>query len=70
MLQQNATRTDFAQRLQQIIDTYNAGGSSTENYYEDLMQFTEDLRAEDERHIREGLNEDELELFDLLKKTQ
>lgn len=68
MLQQNATRTDFAQRLQQIIDTYNAGGSSTENYYEDLMQFTGDLRAEDERHIREGLNEDELELFDLLKK--
>ncbi len=70
MLQQNATRTDFAQRLQQIIDTYNAGGSSTENYYEDLMQFTEDLRTEDERHIREGLNEDELELFDLLKKDK
>ncbi len=68
MLQQNATRTDFAQRLQQIIDNYNAGGSSTENYYEDLMKFTEDLRTEDERHIREGLNEDELELFDLLKK--
>ncbi len=70
MLQQNATRTDFAQRLQQIIDTYNAGGSSTENYYEDLMQFTEDLRTEDERHVREGLNEDELELFDLLKKDK
>lgn len=68
MLQQNATRTDFAQRLQQIIDAYNSGGSSTENYYEDLMQFTEDLRTEDERHIREGLTEDELELFDLLKK--
>ena len=70
MLQQNATRTDFAQRLQQIIDAYNAGGSSTENYYEDLMKFTEDLRAEDERHIREGLTEDELELFDLLKKDR
>ncbi|MEC4750200.1 type I restriction endonuclease subunit R [Methylomicrobium sp. Wu6] len=70
MLQQNATRTDFAQRLQQIIDTYNSGGSSTENYYEDLMKFTEDLRAEDERHIREGLSEDELELFDLLKKDR
>ena len=68
MLQQNVARADFAQRLQQIIDTYNAGGSSTENYYEDLMKFTEDLRAEDERHIREGLTEDELELFDLLKK--
>lgn len=70
MLQQNATRTDFAQRLQQIIDAYNSGGSSTENYYEDLMKFTEDLRAEDERHIREGLTEDELELFDLLKNDK
>ena len=70
MMQQNATRTDFAQRLQQIIDTYNAGGSSTENYYEDLMKFTEDLRSEDERSIREGLTDDELELFDLLKKER
>jgi len=68
MLQQNATRTNFAQRLQEIIDAYNSGGSSTENSYEELMKFTDDLRAEDERHIREGLSEDELELFDLLKK--
>ncbi len=70
MLQENATRTDFAQRLQEIIDAYNSGGSSTENAYEDLMKFTEDLRAEDERHIREGLSEDELEIFDLLKKDK
>jgi type I restriction enzyme, R subunit len=68
MLQQNGTRTDFAQRLQQIIDTYNAGGSSNENYFEELLKFTEELKAEDERHIKEGLTEDELELFDLLKK--
>jgi type I restriction enzyme, R subunit len=68
MLQQNSTRTDFAQRMQQIIDAYNAGGSSTENTFEELMRFAEAMKAEDERHIREGLTEDELELFDLLKK--
>ncbi|TDK61197.1 type I restriction endonuclease subunit R [Sapientia aquatica] len=68
MLAQNATRSDFAQRLQQIIDKYNAGGTTVENYYEDLMNFTADMKSEDERHIREGLTEDELELFDLLKK--
>jgi type I restriction enzyme, R subunit len=68
MLEQNATRSDFAQRLQKIIDAYNAGGTSTENYYEDLLKFARDMQAEDERHVREGLNEDELELFDLLKK--
>ena len=70
MLGQNVTRTDFAQRLQQIIDNYNAEGSTAENYFEDLIKFTHDLQAEDERHMREGLSEDELELFDLLKKEK
>ena len=47
-----------------------AGSSSAENYFEDLMNFAKELRAEDERHVREGLSEDELELFDLLKKDR
>ncbi|HYE37304.1 type I restriction endonuclease subunit R [Methylocaldum sp.] len=68
MLERNVTRAGFAQRLQQIIDAYNSGAASTENYFEDLMDFTRDMQAEDERHIREGLTEEELELFDLLKK--
>ncbi|MBU0968672.1 MAG: DUF3387 domain-containing protein, partial [Proteobacteria bacterium] len=70
MLRQNMTRTDFGQKLQEIVDTYNAGGSSTENYYDDLMNLARGLQDEDERHIREGLSEDELELFDLLKKDK
>lgn len=70
MLQQNRTRSDFAQRLQQIIDTYNSGGSSTENYFDDLMKFAQSIKEEDERHVREGLTDDELELFDLLKKDK
>jgi type I restriction enzyme R subunit len=68
MLQQNSTRTDFAQRLQGIIDAYNAGSSSADNYFEELLKYAKDLKAESERHVREGLTEDELELFDLLKK--
>jgi type I restriction enzyme R subunit len=34
------------------------------------VRFTKDLQSEDERHIREGLSEDELEIFDLLKKER
>lgn len=68
MLAQNSTRGSFAQRFQAIIDNYNAGGSSTEQYFEQLTQFTQDMRAEDERAAREGLTEDELEIFDLLRK--
>jgi type I restriction enzyme R subunit len=68
MLAQNSTRGSFAQRFQAIIDTYNAGGSSTEQYFEQLVQYSQDMRAEDERAAREGLSEDELEIFDLLRK--
>lgn len=70
MMQVNLNRTDFAVKLQEIIDKYNAGGSSTENYFDDLMDFAENLKEEDERHVREGLTEDELELYDLLKKEK
>ncbi len=68
MLEQNVTRDDFARRLQNIIDNYNSGGSSTENYFQELIDYAKDLNAEDERHIQKGLTPEELELYDLLKK--
>jgi len=70
MIRENSTRTDFATRLQGIIDAYNAGSSSADNYFEELVRFAKDLKEESERHIREGLTEDELELFDLLRKDK
>jgi type I restriction enzyme R subunit len=51
-----------------IIDAYNAGSSSADNYFDELVRYAKDLKAESERRVREGLTEDELELFDLLKK--
>ena len=70
MIARNTTRADFAQKLQEIIDRYNAGGSSTENYFDELVKFTESLKEEDERAARESLTEDELEIFDILKKEK
>lgn len=70
MIAQNSTRVDFAERLQQIIDNYNAGSTSSDHYFDELLKFARDLKKESERHIREDLTEDELELFDLLKKEK
>jgi type I restriction enzyme R subunit len=70
MLEQNHTRIDFAQKLQEIVNAYNSGGSSTENYFEDLMKFAEGMKEEDARHVREGLTEEELELYDTLRKDK
>ena len=68
MLRRNTTRTNFAERFRNIIDEYNAGGSQNDDFYEKLLKLMEDLRAEEERHIKEELSEAELELFDLLRK--
>jgi type I restriction enzyme R subunit len=68
MMERNVTRTSFAQKLQEIIDCYNAGNSSNENYFDDLLEFVQQMREEELRASREGLSEAELEIFDLLKK--
>ena len=70
MLNKNRTRRDFAERLQEIIDNYNAGSSSADADFAELVRFAEALREEEERHIRKGLTEDELELYDLLCKDK
>lgn len=70
MLRQNSTRRSFAERLQAIIDRYNAGSSSVDADYADLLQFAQQLGEEEQRHVQLGLNEDELELYDLLRKDR
>ncbi len=68
MMERNVTRTSFAQKLQEIIDRYNSENSKNENYFDDLMDFVQQMRDEELRASREGLSEAELEIFDLLKK--
>jgi len=68
MISRNVTRAGFAQRLQEIINRYNAGNASNESYFAELMEFMEKMREEEARAAREGLTESELEIFDLLKK--
>lgn len=68
MMERNVTRNSFAQKLQEIIDRYNSGGALTEDYFDALVNFVEALREEELRATKEGLTEEELELFDLLRK--
>jgi type I restriction enzyme R subunit len=70
MMSENVTRATFAERFKAIIDKYNSGGSLTEDYYNDLIDFVDNLKVEDTRHIELGLTDAELELFDLIKKQK
>lgn len=70
MMNKNVTRSKFSEMYRNIINRYNAGGSENEDFYEELLKFVEKMQEEEERHIRENLTEEELELFDLLKKDK
>ena len=66
MINKNRTRLKFSQRYKNIIDSYNAGSSENEDYYEQLVQLLEELQKENTRANTEGLTEEELEIYDLL----
>lgn len=66
MINKNYTRIKFSERYKNIIDSYNAGGTENEDYYEQLVKFLEELQQEDNRANTEGLTNGELEIYDLL----
>jgi type I restriction enzyme R subunit len=54
MPRDNRTRSNFAEKFQEIINRYNAGGMATGNYFDELVKYAEGLKEEDERHTRKG----------------
>ena len=70
MLARNPLRMDYQQKYEEIVDDYNREKDrvTIEETFRRLMELMDELDAEQKRAIEEGLNEDELALFDLLKK--
>ena len=71
MLGRNPSRIDYYERYQAIIQNYNAeqDRAAIEKVFSDLLDLANDLDSETERYICEGFeNEEQLALFDLLKK--
>src|SRR5699024_8802705 len=70
LLEENKTRTNLVERYIVIISCYYTGNSTNEDYNEDLVDCVDNHKKEDERHVREGLTEQELEIYDLIKKDK
>jgi len=66
----NPARVSLLERLQKLIDEYNTGSMDIEELFQELMAFVGDLDEEEQRHIREGLSEEELAIFDILTKPE
>ena len=69
MVKLNRTRLNYLERFQRMIDDYNADVYDMEMYFHKLLEFTQSLQAEDHRRIAEGLEEEELTIFDLLTQS-
>ncbi|MCB0672826.1 MAG: type I restriction endonuclease subunit R [Saprospiraceae bacterium] len=70
MVRENPLRLEFYEKYKEIIDEYNQGKDiqATLKAFDDLMKFMEKLNEEDKRAIAEGLDEETLAIFDLLRK--
>ena len=68
MIQLNRTRTDFAEKFESLIESYNAGSRSIEELFEELVKLSNSLNDEQERHVRENMSEEELVIFDILTR--
>lgn len=70
MLMQNPARTNFQQHYEEIVADYNSEKDrvTIEQTFEALFKLAEELSEEEQRAVKEGLNEESLALFDLLLK--
>jgi len=72
MLAKNPTRMDYYKKYQEIIAEYNRekDRATVEETFAKLINIARNLDEEERRAAQEGLNDDELALFDLLFKDK
>jgi len=68
LIRLNRSRADYLAKFEELIESYNNGSRNIEQILEDLLQFASSLSAEQERHVREHLSEEELTVFDILTR--
>lgn len=64
----NRTRINFAEKFEELIESYNNGSRNIEQLFAELLKLSKSLDQEEERHIRENLTEEELVIFDILTR--
>jgi len=68
MVKRNKKRAKFMDRLLSLLQEYNSGAHDVDKLFDDLVELAKDLNEEEQRSVKENLNEDELAIFDLLVK--
>lgn len=70
MIRQNPLRTNFQHHYEELVEKYNRqkDQQAIEPTFEELLRFVAGLDQESQRAMREGLDEETLAVYDLLRK--
>ncbi len=68
LIRLNPTRADFAEKFEDLIESYNNGSCNIEVLFNELLSLSRTLSAEQQRHVRENMTEEELVIFDILTR--
>lgn len=68
MVRLNRTRADYLAKFEALIEAYNSGSRNIEEIFKDLIALAGVLTEEQERHVPENLEEEELTIFDILTR--
>ncbi|HYG23308.1 MAG TPA: HsdR family type I site-specific deoxyribonuclease [Verrucomicrobiae bacterium] len=68
LIRLNQTRANFAEKFEELIESYNAGSRNIEQLFEELLKLSRSLTDEQQRHVRENMSEEELVIFDILTR--
>ena len=72
LIERNPIRADLQKHYEEIVAEYNREKDrlTTEKTFEALLDFVRALDKEEDRAMREGLDEESMAIFDILKKSQ
>jgi len=68
MVRKNKLRKRFLDRLNKLLSEYNSGSYDLDAFFDQLVELAKELSEEDRRAISENLTEEELAIFDLIRK--
>ena len=68
MIRKNKLRKHFLDRLNKLLHEYNTGSHDLDLFFDQLVELAKELSEEDRRAVSENLTEEELAVFDILRK--
>ncbi|MBI4245281.1 MAG: type I restriction endonuclease subunit R [Planctomycetes bacterium] len=68
MTRKNKLRAHFLERLNKLLLEYNTGSHDLDLFFDQLVELAKELSEEDARAVSENLTEEELAVFDILRK--